>query len=227
MHDSDVLNAADSPPNDCLPHSTRPTCRCDCARAAVSAGQDTGSDTGSEMAPENLILADEDGDEGVESDKREVGDLGIVSVSETMKALARHHQCRCQLAFTARDSPPCTIPNSLAVSGILPSESMIVERDRGNESTRSSLTMASTSSSSGFFRRPSPDGLLDAMGAHLDNAAAAAATSSNFHRGPLMLAHKSAYCFNMVVGGDTGHGYPSELSSSQSVSALARQDDFW
>lgn len=198
-------------------------CRCGCACASSRGGENGDSGGGGqafelpnfalpESADDNVSedgSSSVNGEEGVDHEV-EVGDLGLVSMRTIFDALAKHRRCTCHGGVLPdSEDYPFTAFNSPAVSGMSPTDSMIVQLG-GNDRSMSSLSLLSArsgSTQSSARAMGSPGFLVGHTGGQFDHLELAHSVSPHFVRTPLLLTQEDT-----LFGMAHDVHYPTELS---------------
>lgn len=195
------------------PQLDKVICRCRCGCACSSSRDNSNGNSERDGCPVssagcNTISDDVesvDGQEGVEHD--------ITAVDHRM---ARVRNWRTQIRQPDDDDHTWTGYNSINASGLLPSDSMIVEPSN-SETIQSSSSPTSHTDSTHSMSLRDP---LSEMGAHLVADDAHPLPANYFHAEPLWLTHERAFVWNMDLGRQFPmHIYPTDISMGDSVSS--------
>ncbi|KAK5708980.1 hypothetical protein LTR17_020206 [Elasticomyces elasticus] len=155
------------------------------------------------------------GEEGLDDEKIEVGDLGAISVRVIKIALAKHQRCTCEVPIASGCSSPGFVSNG----------SMLVEQsDDGMAMSTASLPMSAIS---GATRSTSPGSYVRFMGGLFDLEIAQPVPHHYFTRTPVFLGHEAQFCMNMDIGLEYRMLYPEELSIGDSASSGHSEYDMW
>ncbi|KAK5710840.1 hypothetical protein LTR15_012817 [Elasticomyces elasticus] len=150
------------------------------------------------------------GEEGLDDEKIEVGDLGAVSLRVIKVALAKHQRCTCDVPMPTGYSSP----------GFDSDGSMLVEQsDDGDHSMAMSTASLPMSAISAVTRSTSPGSFVRFMGGLFDIEIAQPVPQHYFSRTPVFLGHEAQFCMNMDIGLGYCMLYPEELSIGDSASS--------
>lgn len=195
------------------PQLDKVICRCRCGCACSSSRDNSNGNSERDgclvsSAGCNTISDDVesvDGQEGVEYD--------ITAVDHRM---AWVRNWRAQIRQPDDDDHIWTGYYSMEASGLLPSESMIIESSN-SETIQSSPSPTPLTDSTHSM---SPGDPLSEMGAHLVADDAHPLPANYFHAEPLWLTHELAFVRNMDLGGQFFmHIYPTDISMGGSASS--------
>jgi len=200
---------------------SRHGCACACSR-------DRRQDDGSQLVADYLARGTRpsgledggsvNGEEGLDDEKIEVGDLGPVSVRVIKVALAKHQRCTCDVPMPTGYSSP----------GFVSDGSMLVEQsDDGNHSMAMSTASLPMSAISGATRSTSPGSYVRFMGGLFELEIAQPVPHHYFTRTPVFLGHEAQFCLNMDIGLEYRMLYPEELSIGDSASSGHSEYDMW
>ncbi|KAK3664185.1 hypothetical protein LTR22_004883 [Elasticomyces elasticus] len=194
---------------------SRHGCACACSR-------DRRQDDGNQLVADYLARGTRpsgledggsvNGEEGLDDEKIEVGDLGPVSVRVIKVALAKHQRCTCDVPMPTGYSSP----------GFVSDGSMLVEQsDDGNHSMAMSTASLPMSAISGATRSTSPGSYVRFMGGLFELEIAQPVPHHYFTR------HEAQFCLNMDIGLEYRMLYPEGLSIGDSASSGHSEYDMW